>query len=99
MNIKDQFLSFDNFVLKNGKQIRFWEDRWLGVNTLNDQYPNLYNIVRKKNVTISDIFSTRRLNISFERNLVGDNLQSWHNLVLRIAEVHLNEQTYIFRLH
>jgi hypothetical protein len=53
--------------------------------------------VRKKNATISDILSTRPLNISFRRNLVDDNLQSWNNLILRIAEVHLNEQTGIFK--
>jgi hypothetical protein len=28
---------------------------------------------------------------------VADNLQSWHNLVLRIADVHLNEHSDIFR--
>jgi hypothetical protein len=26
INAKDQFLSFGNFRLQNGKQIRFWED-------------------------------------------------------------------------
>jgi hypothetical protein len=52
------------------------------INTLKEQYPNLYNIARKKNATISDIFSTRPLNISFRRNLMDDNLQSWHNMVL-----------------
>jgi hypothetical protein len=50
MNIKDQFLSMGNFKLQDGKQIRFWEDKWLGDNTLKEQYPNLYNIVRKKSV-------------------------------------------------
>jgi hypothetical protein len=27
MNIRDQFLVFDNFRFQNGKQIRCWEDR------------------------------------------------------------------------
>jgi hypothetical protein len=34
MNIKDQFLSMGNFKLQDGNQIRFWEDKWLGDNTL-----------------------------------------------------------------
>jgi hypothetical protein len=48
MNIKDWFLSMGNFKLHDGRQIRFWEDIWLGGTTLKDQYPNLYNIVQKK---------------------------------------------------
>jgi hypothetical protein len=34
-----------NFKLQDGKQIRFWEDKWLGDSSLKEQYPNLYNIV------------------------------------------------------
>jgi hypothetical protein len=29
MNVKNQFLTFGNFRLQNGTQIRFWEDIWL----------------------------------------------------------------------
>jgi hypothetical protein len=92
MNFKDQFLSFWNFRLQSGNQIRFWEDIWLGATTFKEQYPNLYNIVWKKSATVSDVFWTRPLNISFRRSLVNANLQSWQNLVLRIANVHLNDQ-------
>jgi hypothetical protein len=45
MNIKDQFLNLGSFKLQDGKQIRFWEDKWLGAHALRDEYPNLYNIV------------------------------------------------------
>jgi hypothetical protein len=76
MNIKDQLLGMGNFKLQDGKQIRFWEDRWLGANTLKEQYPNLYNIVHKKSATVAKIFSTRPLNVSFRRSLVVANLQS-----------------------
>jgi hypothetical protein len=87
MNVKDQFLDFGNFRLQNGAQIRLWEDKWLGDSTLKEQYPNLYNIVRNKSATVVNIFSTIPLNISFRRSLVDANLQSWHNLVLRIADI------------
>jgi hypothetical protein len=76
MNIKDKFLSMGNFKLQDGKQIRFWEDKWLGDNTLKEQYPNLYNIVPKKSARVAKIFSTRPLNVSFTRCLVATNLQS-----------------------
>jgi hypothetical protein len=54
--------------------------------SLNIQYPNLYNIVRRKDATIAEIFSSRLLNVSFRRNLVAENLQSWHALVLRLMD-------------
>jgi hypothetical protein len=69
-----------------------YEDRWLGTRALKDQYPNLYNIVRKKSVTVATVFSSRPLNVSSRRNLVTENLHSWHSLVLRIANIHLSEQ-------
>jgi hypothetical protein len=46
---------------------------------------------------IANIFSTRPLNISFRRSLVDANLQSWYNLVLRIADIQLTDQMDIFR--
>jgi hypothetical protein len=61
------------------------------------QYPNLYNLVRKKSAIIQSVFSTTPLNVSFQRSLVGVNLQSWHDLVHNIANIHLNDQPYIFR--
>jgi hypothetical protein len=76
INIKDKFLSMGNFKLQDGKQIRFWEDKWLGDNTLKEQYPNLYNIVPKKSARVAKIFSTQPLNVSFTRCLVATNLQS-----------------------
>jgi hypothetical protein len=85
-----------NFKLQDGKQIRFWEDKWLGDNTLKEQYLNLYNIVRNKSATVAKNFSTRPLNVSF-RSLVAANLQSWHHLILRLANVHLRERVDIFR--
>jgi hypothetical protein len=43
------------------------------------------------------VFSTQPLNVSFRRNLVNVNLDSWHELVLRIANIHLNVRRDIFR--
>jgi hypothetical protein len=97
MNTKDQFPSFENFRLQSGNQIRFCEDKWIGASTLREQYLNLYNLVRKKSVTVQYVFSTIPLNISFRRSLVGANLQAWHNLVMRIADIHLNDQLDIFK--
>ena len=48
MKVKANFLKFGIFIIKDGSQIRFWEDAWLGNRSLHEQYPQLYNIVRKK---------------------------------------------------
>ena len=85
------------FRLQNGMQIRFWEDIWLGSSTLREEYPNLYNIVRRKNDTAFDILSTPPLNISFRRSLVDQNQNDWNSLVVRIVDVHLNDQHDVFR--
>jgi hypothetical protein len=87
MNVKYQFLTFENFILHNGTQIRFWEDIWLRNSTLREQYPNLYNIVRRKNATVSDVMSMVPYNISFRRALVCHNLLSWNSLVLRMIKM------------
>jgi hypothetical protein len=45
------------------------------------------DIVRRKDATEAEIFSSRSLNISFRRNLVAENLQSWHALVLCLMDI------------
>jgi hypothetical protein len=45
MNVKSDFLSMGSFILQDDKEIRFWEDIWLGAIALKVQYPNLFNIV------------------------------------------------------
>jgi hypothetical protein len=42
MKVKQYFLRFGSFTIKNGSQIRFWEDIWLGTTPLRDQYPCLF---------------------------------------------------------
>ena len=48
------------------------------------QYPTLYNIVRRKNQTVAATLSTTPLNISFRRALVGDKLNLWLELVSKV---------------
>jgi hypothetical protein len=74
MNVKEEFLSFGSFQLQDGRVIRFWEESWLGATTLKKQYPNLYNIVRRKDATVAEILGLMPFNISFRRSLVAGNL-------------------------
>ena len=75
MAIKEQFLQRGKFQVSNGEQTRFWEDWWLGNKPLMQQFPSLYNIVRKRNQTVASALGTIPLNITFRRVLVGDKLR------------------------
>ncbi|WVZ77096.1 hypothetical protein U9M48_024997, partial [Paspalum notatum var. saurae] len=96
MEIKCQFLNLGSFILKNGIQIRVWEDTWLGIQTLKHQYHSLFNIVRNKHTTIAEVLSSSPLNIPFRRALLGDKLIDWHSLVLRVSNIMLQEENDIF---
>jgi hypothetical protein len=96
MNVKNQFLTQGNSRFQSDTQIRFWEDIWLGNSTLKEQYPNLYNIARRRNSTVSDVLNKTPFNMSFRRALVGHNLRAWNSLV-RMVNIHLNDQRDVFR--
>jgi hypothetical protein len=85
MNVKEDFLSMDNFNLHDGRQIRFWEDSWLGTMPLKLHYPNLYNIVRRKNAMVADIFSLRPLNVPL--NTTVGHCKGWH-LLYNVTQIH-----------
>ena len=64
MKVKNEFQKFSSFIIKDGSQIRLWEDIWLENRFLREQYPQLYNIARKKQDTVADVLSTPIPNIS-----------------------------------
>jgi hypothetical protein len=96
MKAKTDFLRHRSFLLTEGKNIRFWKDKWLGNYSFQHQYPSLYNIVRRKNVTVENVLNTVPLNVSFHRFLHKNNLLLWNNLVGRIMHVRLDDQTNVF---
>jgi hypothetical protein len=51
--------------IKDGLEIRFLEDRWLGNTLLQEQYPTLYTIVRYKNDTIAKVMEISPPNVTF----------------------------------
>jgi hypothetical protein len=101
MKGKEAFLRYGSFHLQNGKQIQFWEDKWLGNYSFQHQYPSLYNIVRRKYATMEGVLSTVPLNVSFCRFLNQNNRTLWNELVGRIMHVRLNDQAdvFIWNLH
>jgi hypothetical protein len=91
MKVKETFLIHGSFHLNNGKQIRSWEDKWLENYSFQQQYPSLYNIVRRKNVTVESVLSVVLLNVSFHRFVTQINRMLWNDLVRRIIHVRLND--------
>jgi hypothetical protein len=97
MKAKEIFLSHGTFHLNNGKQIMFWEDRWLGNISFQHQYPPaLYNLVRWKSAMVESVLSMVPLNVSFCRFLNDNNHILWNDLVGRIMHVRLNDQNDVF---
>jgi hypothetical protein len=91
MNVKEGFLNFRSFQIQDGRVIRFWEDSWLGATTLKEQYPKLYNIVRRKDAMVAEILGLQPFNISFRKSLVTGNLHDWHDLVLKLSSINLTD--------
>ena len=92
MNIKDQMMQLGKFKVNSGAQTRFWEDIWIGNTLLQNKFPGLYNIVRKKYAIVAQVLSSNPLNIFFRRPLVGNNLQCWHRMVASVVDINLGEQ-------
>jgi len=96
MEVKDLFLSLGVFNVHSGDQTRFWVDLWLGNKTLKDEYPALYRITRRKNVTVANVLNSRPLNVSFRRVLSGNKLTQWLQLVSKVADVALTNEKDAF---
>ena len=89
MATKKFFFPYGSFSIKDGSEIRFWEDTWLGTTTLREQYPALYNIVlgRHKSDTIAQVMESSTPNVTFRTDLVGPRLASWNELLQRLVLV------------
>jgi hypothetical protein len=96
MDIKDKVLSLGRFAVHDGEQARFWEDIWIGNEALMVKYPSLYQIVRKKQVSVASVLHSIPLNISFRRALTGERLELWKELVRQVCDVSLNGQRDAF---
>ena len=95
MSVKQEFFNWMMFKVQNGKQTRFWEDKWLGNSALKDQYPNLFNLVHCKHVTVHTVLNGDSLNVSFRRYLTGNNLKDWMVLGHRVDNIQLEDNTDI----
>jgi hypothetical protein len=68
----------------------------LGKIPLSQQYPSLYNIVQRKQVSVANIMSRRPLNLGFRQALTGPGGDGWVHLCTRLMDVQLSTQPDIF---
>jgi hypothetical protein len=97
MATKKHFFGHGTFSIKDGSEIRFWEDKWLGNTSLRGQHPALYAIVRHKGDTLAQVLESNPPNMMFRRNLFGPRLVSWESLLQRLANVQLTNGKDEFR--
>jgi hypothetical protein len=97
MATKNVFFRHGTFSIKNGEQIRFWEDVWLDNASLSEQYPALYSIVRRKGDTIATVMATSPPNVTFRRVLLGQRLVAWNDLIQRLGDIQLSTEPDEFR--
>jgi hypothetical protein len=91
MATKKHFFGHGKFLIKDGSEVRFWEDKWLGTTTLREQYPALYDIVRHKGDAIAQVLESTTPNVSFRRSLYGPRLVSWESLLQCLDTVQLTD--------
>jgi hypothetical protein len=96
MKVKEEFFSRGSFKLGDGMNTRFWEDTWLGDKPLADQYPSLYSIVHRKQVSVANVLNQAPLNISFRRTLSDGRWRLWLHLVERLMHINLTSETDTF---
>ena len=97
MATKKFFFRFGKFAIRDGSEIRFWEDKWLGNAPLKDQYPSLYNVVRRKSDTLVEVMRSSPPVMTFRRDLIGHRLEAWNALLGRLAMIQLSTGTDEFR--
>jgi hypothetical protein len=68
----------------------------LGCVPLKDQFPDLYNIVRKKKATVADVLQYNQLNVDFRRSLSENNLASLNQVVARVFTISLADRRDVF---
>ncbi|GJU28782.1 RNA-directed DNA polymerase, eukaryota [Tanacetum coccineum] len=65
------FLDFMRLKLGNGNNISFWNDNWIGGNTLKNLYPRIYALENSKQVTVCAKLADIALDASFRRKPKG----------------------------
>ncbi|PNT77099.1 hypothetical protein BRADI_1g57778v3 [Brachypodium distachyon] len=69
-------------------EVRFWQDRWLGADSLRVQFPKLFSIARDVEVSIKDAWDDRAL--LFRRSLGPLDIPQWEKLEAALSGLSLS---------
>ena len=86
----DIFKSFIRLKVGMGNSIRFWEDTWVGDNTLASLYPRLYRVSNNANMLIASLIRWNSLDsfswdLEFRRNLNDREIEDFMNLLSLVS--------------
>ena len=101
LKVRDEFLPCVSFHIRDGTQISFWEDIWLGTKSFQELYSYLYLVAYNRSDTVATVLNNVHPNLSFRRALVGQKLVEYQDLVAKISQVNLsNERDLVsWKLH
>ena len=92
-----EFLRVVSFKIGDGKKVRFWEDIWVGENSLKSLFPSLFRLSTLNSRPISDFVDQVRLleegytswNFHFSRSLSDREIHQLQDLLQRLEGRHL----------
>jgi hypothetical protein len=86
------FFGYGTFSIKDGSQIHFWEDTWLGNSPLSEQYLALYSIIHRKVIPLWNalVMATSLPNVTFRCDLIGPRLLAWNALLQHLDSIQLS---------
>ena len=64
-----EFKLKSSLKLGNGGHISFWKDKWLGTETLKDEFPALFLLASNKDATISHVWQNSAWAPHFRRDI------------------------------
>lgn len=81
------------WVVGDGKSIRFWEDQWFGGSSLAIQFWNLYYICNEKLATLAEVWDGVTIRLSFRRNFGARLLEQWESLSQILSSLVLSPES------
>lgn len=77
--------------VKNGRQIDFWNDGWIGNNTLREQFGGLHMICQEQNLFVRDM-ADKNWNLNVRRWLNADQMFQLNSLRRIVMSVETGEE-------
>jgi hypothetical protein len=89
--VKDHFKLGVKFHPGSRSNISFWNDVWIGEETLSVRFPSLYENSAKTNLKLAQAYSEEGWWIPFRRSLGQEDLQAWQELCNLVDEIELDD--------